>query len=195
MFIDLFQRTFGSIWRKEVRNLLKMWWTHGLNKWAILCFLFRLRRLQIKRFSKSHRRSSMQMDLQVSFIYVTIMKTSCEKDSTSWHSSILVLLIFDLTHPFLHLDETNSSWAIPISLTTSKEPGAVEHSTLLNEADMVLFLDDSTTSWIKMNPGQIGFYRTLYSTEMLEALIPGIKTLTAVDRLGKSNIFFKSRVQ
>ena len=92
-----------------------------------------------------------------------------------------VLLIVDE----LFSDETNSSWAIPISLTTSKEPGKVEHSTLLNEADMVLFLDDSTTKWIKMNPGQIGFYRTLYSTGMLEDLIPGIKTLPAVDRLGK----------
>jgi len=56
--------------------------------------------------------------------------------------------------------------------------------------DMVLFLDSSVNGWIKMNPGQVGFYRTLYSTEMLEELIPGIKSLSAVDRLGIENDLF-----
>lgn len=85
---------------------------------------------------------------------------------------------------------TDMTWAIPISLTTSKEPGKVEFSTLLNEKDMVLFLDIPGDHWIKMNPGQIGFYRTLYSSEMLEALIPAISTLPAVDRLGIENDLF-----
>ena len=99
----------------------------------------------------------------------------------------LCLISFSLSYFSIISDATNSHWAIPISLTTSKDPGAVEHSTLLNEADMVLILDDQTNNWIKLNPGQIGFYRTLYSTEMLEDLIPGIKTLPAVDRLGKQS--------
>jgi len=87
-------------------------------------------------------------------------------------------------------DPANSLWAIPITLTTSKDPTNTEFSTLLNERDMVLFLDSSVNSWIKLNPGQVGFYRTLYSTEMLEELIPGIKSLSPVDRLGIENDLF-----
>jgi len=91
-------------------------------------------------------------------------------------------------------DSANLLWAIPITLTCSKDPSATEFSTLLNERDMVLFLDSSVNSWIKMNPGQVGFYRTLYSTEMLEELIPGIKSLSAVDRLGIENDLFSLAV-
>lgn len=87
-------------------------------------------------------------------------------------------------------DPENSIWAIPIALTSSKDPSHIEFSTLLSERDMVLFLDVPSNIWIKLNPGQIGFYRTLYSTEMLDALIPGIKDLPAVDRLGVENDLF-----
>ena len=45
---------------------------------------------------------------------------------------------------------------------------------LLNERDCVVFLDE-TPEWIKLNPGQKGFYRTLYSSDMLQRLVPGIK--------------------
>ena len=41
-------------------------------------------------------------------------------------------------------------------------------------------------TWIKVNPGMIGFYRTRYSSDLLELLIPAIKSkeLPAFDRLG-----------
>jgi len=87
-------------------------------------------------------------------------------------------------------DALNSLWAIPITLATSKDPSAIAHTTLLNERDMVLILDGPPADWVKLNPGLIGFYRTLYSTEMLEALIPGIRSLSAVDRLGIENDLF-----
>ena len=41
-------------------------------------------------------------------------------------------------------------------------------------------------AWVKLNPGQSGFYRTAYSEELWERLIPAIaaKALPTVDRLG-----------
>lgn len=44
--------------------------------------------------------------------------------------------------------------------------------------------------WIKINPGQIGFYRVNYSPEMLQRLIPAIQTLESVDRLGLESDLF-----
>lgn len=44
--------------------------------------------------------------------------------------------------------------------------------------------------WIKINPGQIGFYRVNYSPEMLQRLTPSIQTLESVDRLGLESDLF-----
>ena len=44
--------------------------------------------------------------------------------------------------------------------------------------------------WIKINPGQVGFYRVNYSPEMLQRLIPAIQTLQSVDRLGLASDLF-----
>ena len=49
-------------------------------------------------------------------------------------------------------------------------------STVLSDPDMVLFIEDTPqNAWIKLNLGQAGFYRTKYSPEMLQALIPAIQ--------------------
>lgn len=87
-------------------------------------------------------------------------------------------------------DVANSLWEVPISLSTSDNPCEEKYSSLLSERDMVIFLDVQPDRWIKLNPGQKGFYRTLYSKEMLEELIPGIKHLPSVDRVGiQSDLF------
>jgi puromycin-sensitive aminopeptidase len=41
-------------------------------------------------------------------------------------------------------------------------------------------------AWVKLNPGQSGFYRTAYSQELWDRLLPAVasKTLPTVDRLG-----------
>ena len=82
-------------------------------------------------------------------------------------------------------------WAVPVTMTTSKNPGRTEVTTLLNDPDMVVFVDGvADDTWIKLNPGQCCFYRTCYSPEMLKAILPGITSLSAVDRLSIENDLF-----
>jgi len=47
-----------------------------------------------------------------------------------------------------------------------------------------------SNDWIKLNPGQVGFYRVNYSAEMLQRLTPAIQTLKPVDRLGLASDLF-----
>jgi len=51
---------------------------------------------------------------------------------------------------------------------------------------MNLSLNVRDGAWVKLNPGQSGFYRTAYSEELWERLIPAVasKALPTVDRLG-----------
>ncbi len=51
---------------------------------------------------------------------------------------------------------------------------------------MRLSLNVRDGAWVKLNPGQSGFYRTAYSEELWDRLIPAVasKTLPTVDRLG-----------
>ena len=52
----------------------------------------------------------------------------------------------------------------------------------------------NNTCWIsfQLNLGTVGFYRTQYSSAMLESLLPGIRDLSLppVDRLGLQNDLF-----
>lgn len=76
-------------------------------------------------------------------------------------------------------------WMIPISISTSKNPGKEVVSTVLKEKKAELLVPDVTeTDWIKVNPGTIGFYRTKYPSEMLEKFVPAIrnKSLPPLDR-------------
>lgn len=78
-------------------------------------------------------------------------------------------------------------WMIPISVSTSRNPGKEAASTVLKTKEGELPLPDvSTDDWIKLNPGTIGFYRTRYPPEMLERLVPAIRdqSLPPLDRLG-----------
>lgn len=47
---------------------------------------------------------------------------------------------------------------------------------------------------MKLNPGQVCFYRTNYSSDMLKSIIPAIPSLSAVDRLGVENDMFSLAV-
>ncbi|XP_047138133.2 puromycin-sensitive aminopeptidase isoform X1 [Hydra vulgaris] len=85
-------------------------------------------------------------------------------------------------------DPAKQLWAVPINISTSKRN---EIRTLMNDPDMVLFLDNvSPGDWVKLNPGMTGFYRTSYSADMIEVLIPAINSLPAVDRIGLENDLF-----
>ncbi|MDP3947704.1 MAG: M1 family metallopeptidase, partial [bacterium] len=80
-------------------------------------------------------------------------------------------------------DREGLLWKIPVGMLT---PGHKEPSfTYMNGRRMTLQADWGV-SWIKLNPGQSGFYRVAYPPEMLRALRAPVTTkeLPAVDRLG-----------
>ena len=89
---------------------------------------------------------------------------------------------------FSLLDENNQRWFIPINIATSN---GVNHKTLMSDPNMIIFMEKvAADGWIKINPGQIGFYRTCYSPEMITRLVPGIQSIPPVDRLGIENDLF-----
>lgn len=78
-------------------------------------------------------------------------------------------------------------WMVPITVSTAKSPNTTALSTVLDKKTMQIELDDiSEADWVKVNPGTIGYYRTRYTAEMLDQLIPSIRdqTLPPLDRLG-----------
>lgn len=78
-------------------------------------------------------------------------------------------------------------WMIPITISTAKSPLEIKLTTVLDKKSMEIELDDvSESDWVKINPGTVGYFRTRYSPEMLDQLIPAIRnqTLPPLDRLG-----------
>lgn len=85
------------------------------------------------------------------------------------------------------IDKDNSLWMIPISVSTSESPNKIAFSTVMNEKTKEVVINNvAENSWIKVNPGTIGFYRTSYSPEALSLLMPAVKdrSLPPLDRLG-----------
>ncbi|XP_023296765.2 puromycin-sensitive aminopeptidase isoform X2 [Lucilia cuprina] len=79
------------------------------------------------------------------------------------------------------------TWVIPITVSTSKNPNSIAKTFLLEQKSMEVVLEDvSADDWIKINPGTVGYYRTRYSKEMLEKLMPAVRNmeLPPLDRLG-----------
>uniref|UniRef100_A0A8B9NU40 Aminopeptidase n=1 Tax=Apteryx owenii TaxID=8824 RepID=A0A8B9NU40_APTOW len=84
-------------------------------------------------------------------------------------------------------------WMVPISICTSDDPTCAKMQILMDKAELTLVLKDiKPDQWVKLNLGTVGFYRTQYSPDMLESLIPAIKDLSLppVDRLGLQNDLF-----
>eukprot|EP00794_Sanderia_malayensis_P017827 gene17827-19608_t len=84
-------------------------------------------------------------------------------------------------------------WLVPITICTSENPSHPTMKTLLTDKEMVIFVKNvAENHWLKLNPGQICFYRVNYSSEMLDALIPAINdhSLQPIDRLGIQNDIF-----
>nr|XP_060636893.1 puromycin-sensitive aminopeptidase isoform X2 [Anolis sagrei ordinatus] len=84
-------------------------------------------------------------------------------------------------------------WMIPISICTSEDPDHAKMQVLMDKPELMLVLKDAKPEqWVKLNLGTVGFYRTQYSSDMLESLLPAIRDLTLppVDRLGLQNDLF-----
>lgn len=77
-------------------------------------------------------------------------------------------------------------WMIPITVSTSQSGGNEVLSTVLETKSTVVNLTVGAESWIKINPGTIGYYRTQYPPDLLERFLPAIrdKSLPPLDRLG-----------
>ena len=75
-------------------------------------------------------------------------------------------------------------WQIPVGVQTAG--GTQPRFETMRTRRHRLSLDLQDGAWVKLNPGQSGFYRTAYSDELWQRLIPAIvsKTLSSVDRLG-----------
>ncbi|KAK2579854.1 hypothetical protein KPH14_007537 [Odynerus spinipes] len=85
------------------------------------------------------------------------------------------------------VDTDNHSWIVPISVSTSKDPKETVFEALMDEKTKEFVLKDVPEgTWLKINPGTIGFYRTRYSPDAMSLLLPAIKdhTLPPLDRLG-----------
>ncbi|XP_070156779.1 puromycin-sensitive aminopeptidase [Polyergus mexicanus] len=84
-------------------------------------------------------------------------------------------------------NDADNTWLIPISVTSSENPSKAVFEGILDAKTKELLIKDvPENTWLKINPGTIGFYRTRYSQSALSLLLPAIKdhTLPPLDRLG-----------
>ncbi|XP_023932531.1 puromycin-sensitive aminopeptidase, partial [Lingula anatina] len=87
----------------------------------------------------------------------------------------------------------SSLWKVPVKICTASSPSIPVKILLLEEKSATVVLENvKPEDWVKVNPGSVAFYRTQYSTTMLEALLPGIRShaLSPRDRLGLQNDLF-----
>lgn len=85
------------------------------------------------------------------------------------------------------VSENKSLWMIPITISTSKNPKDISYSTVLDKQSLDITLENvGENDWVKINPGTVGYYRTSYTSEMIEQFTPSITdmTLPPLDRLG-----------
>lgn len=111
---------------------------------------------------------------------------SVESEQTSKNQRLLRLKQCKFTADGSQADE-NCLWVVPISVSTSKNPTGIAKTFLLDKSSMEVTLDNvDEDDWIKINPGTVGYYRTRYSQEMLEQLMPAVEKmeLPPLDRLG-----------
>ncbi|KAJ7390104.1 hypothetical protein OS493_027136 [Desmophyllum pertusum] len=84
-------------------------------------------------------------------------------------------------------------WQVPVSISSSANPCESVASTLLDKASCIVTVNGvKPNQWVKLNPGQVGFYRVQYSPAMLELLLPAINdnSLPPRDRLGLQSDLF-----
>nr|XP_054758539.1 puromycin-sensitive aminopeptidase-like [Lytechinus pictus] len=88
--------------------------------------------------------------------------------------------------------EGDFKWMVPISIATSSQPTKTIEKVVLDKESTTVTVVADKSEGIKLNPGTVGFYRVQYSSEMLEALLPGIRNqvLPARDRLGLESDLF-----
>lgn len=83
-------------------------------------------------------------------------------------------------------NNSKALWIIPVTISTSESSGKEVVSTVLETKSLDVTVPVGSESWIKINPGTVGYYRTQYPPELLKRFLPAIKdkTLPPLDRLG-----------
>ncbi|EGI68003.1 PREDICTED: puromycin-sensitive aminopeptidase [Acromyrmex echinatior] len=84
-------------------------------------------------------------------------------------------------------NNADNAWLIPISVSSSQDPKKTIFDGILDAKTKEFVIQNVPEgTWLKINPGTIGFYRTRYSQSALSLLLPAIKdhTLPPLDRLG-----------
>ena len=92
-------------------------------------------------------------------------------------------------------DEAKISWMIPISAITGKNPtqeidlGVLDCGPGGSVSKFFPFREVGHDTWVKLNPGTVGLYRTMYVGELMEKLLVAIEnqSLPSMDRLGLQN--------
>ena len=90
-------------------------------------------------------------------------------------------------------EEANTTWMVPISVSTSAKPGEVVAETLFDSKTTELVVPNvGPNDWVKLNVGAVGVFRVQYTEEALAQLLPSIenKTLPPLDRLNLQNDLF-----
>ncbi|KAM3966164.1 puromycin-sensitive aminopeptidase [Aphomia sociella] len=78
-------------------------------------------------------------------------------------------------------------WMVPITISTQEQPSKVALSTVLEKRTQEVILENvAEDSWVKLNPGTVGYYRTRYPASMLAQLVTAVRdgSLPPLDRLG-----------
>ncbi len=91
-------------------------------------------------------------------------------------------------------DKENLTWKIPVGVLTSNSGDPVFK--YMEGQRMDFPLGAGADGWVKLNPSQSGFYRVLYSPDLLSKLIGAVESgeLGTVDRLGfLDDVFALSR--
>lgn len=84
-------------------------------------------------------------------------------------------------------------WMVPVSFCSKSSPSTPIHRLVLEGREATVTLTDVPEGdWIKLNVGAVGFFRTKYSSECLDALQAAILdgSLPPRDRLGLQNDIF-----
>jgi puromycin-sensitive aminopeptidase len=81
-------------------------------------------------------------------------------------------------------DPKRLQWQIPVGVRV--DGGAAPQYDFMKSLRHRMSVPVREGAWVKINPGQSGFYRVAYSQDLWERLIPAVesKTLSTVDRLG-----------
>ncbi|XP_022199071.2 puromycin-sensitive aminopeptidase isoform X2 [Nilaparvata lugens] len=78
-------------------------------------------------------------------------------------------------------------WLVPLTYSKGSDPCGKFACGVLDKPEMTVTISDvQPDEWVKFNPNTVGFYRTKYTTQMLDQFLPSIqaKTMPPLDRLG-----------